>query len=356
MRPVINPALRILWRSASSVQLGVDPRHRLVLEGLTPHGETVLGLLDGTRDVDGVVTAAAALGVSPADAEALIALLLHHGALEDAAIAASLPARARDRLLGELAELSLVAAPGGAASALDARRRATVLLVGCGRLGTAVAALLAAGGVGRLLLRDEHDVLPSDVAPGVAFDGVLGLPRAVAAARVASGAGEIDADAAVRRPTPADCTEADLAVVAGDLHAAADAPLVALLAGVGIPWLLTGVRETVGVVGPLVRPGRTACPRCLDLARADRDPTWPAVAAQLAAARDRRAESGSAALVTMVAALAAAEAMSMIGGPHPPQCYDATLEVRAPDWSVRRRAWQPHPSCRCVTDQDAIAG
>ena len=55
------------------------------------------------------------------------------------------------------------------------------------------------------------------------------------------------------------------------------------------------------VVGPLVVPGRSACLRCLELHRTDRDPGWPGVAAQLAApAPTPRGES---ALTALAAAL-----------------------------------------------------
>ena len=61
---------------------------------------------------------------------------------------------------------------------------------------------------------------------------------------------------------------------------APDAGAAATLSGV--PLLVTGVRETTGVVGPLVLPGHTGCLRCQHLHRCDRDPSWPHLAAQLA--------------------------------------------------------------------------
>src|SRR6202042_974828 len=46
-----------------------------------------------------------------------------------------------------------------------------------------------------------------------------------------------------------------------------------------VPHLAVCAREAIGMVGPLVRPGVSACLRCLDLARADRDPGWPLILA-----------------------------------------------------------------------------
>jgi hypothetical protein len=54
----------------------------------------------------------------------------------------------------------------------------------------------------------------------------------------------------------------------------------AVLSG-GVAHLVAEVRETVGVVGPLVLPGSSTCLHCLELARSDLDPDWPALSAQL---------------------------------------------------------------------------
>ncbi|MGJ9413653.1 hypothetical protein ACHAAC_13180 [Aeromicrobium sp. CF4.19] len=48
-----------------------------------------------------------------------------------------------------------------------------------------------------------------------------------------------------------------------------------------LPHLLVTVLETGVRVGPLVVPGLSPCVSCLDLARGERDPAWPAVLAQL---------------------------------------------------------------------------
>ena len=47
------------------------------------------------------------------------------------------------------------------------------------------------------------------------------------------------------------------------------------------PHLAVYAGEAIGVVGPLVQPGSTACLSCLDLTRAAKDPAWPLILAQL---------------------------------------------------------------------------
>ncbi len=354
MRPVLKSALRPLWRDATTLQLGVDPRSSVVLEGLTPQAESLLSLLDGTRDWAGVAHTAAALGISGADVDAFLGLLARAGALDDASITPPPLSRAEQRRLSpELAELSLVGEPGCSSLVMGRRGRATVVVAGCGRLGTAAAALLAAAGVGRLLLRDEDTADESDAVPGASTAG-CGRPRVVGAAAHVMATGEAQVDAAVRQVSSEDCLDADVVLVAADRHAVVEPEMAALLRAERVPWLLAGVRETCGVIGPLTLPGRSACPRCLDLARAERDPAWPLLAAQLATA-GRSRDSGGATLTAVVAALAAAQVLAYLAGPMPPLCVDATLEVRVPEWSLRRRGWAPHPLCGCVPAVGAVS-
>src|SRR6185437_13732928 len=90
---------------------------------------------------------------------------------------------------------------------------------------------------------------------------------------------------------------------------------------------------------------------CLDLTRADRDPGWSAIAAQLAGHRERAGDPCDVVLAALVAAQAAAQALAFLDGsvvdaPLPPT-VDGTLEVTTPDWRWRRRAWAQHPACGC---------
>ena len=78
-----------------------------------------------------------------------------------------------------------------------------------------------------------------------------------------------------------------------------------------IPHLAASADEAIGVVGPLVIPGRTACLRCLDLTRADRDPAWPLILAQLDG-RQPDPPACDAPLAAAVAAQAAAQALTFI--------------------------------------------
>jgi hypothetical protein len=96
-----------------------------------------------------------------------------------------------------------------------------------------------------------------------------------------------------------------------------------------------------------VLPGRTGCLRCADLHRADRDPAWPVVAAQLAGVRRRREEPSDVVLATLAAALGARQCLDLLDG-REPAAAGASLELSLTDWRLRRRGWPPHRRCDCV--------
>jgi len=102
-----------------------------------------------------------------------------------------------------------------------------------------------------------------------------------------------------------------------------------------------------------VRPGHSACLRCVDLRKADTDPQWPKIAAQATFAQ-AQPQACDTVLAAMAAALGCAQALALIdrgsaaaspsGGP---VTVNGTLEVVLPDWQWRRRTWPPHPACSC---------
>ena len=120
----------------------------------------------------------------------------------------------------------------------------------------------------------------------------------------------------------------------------------ALVAG-AVAHLTAAASEAIGVVGPLVIPGRTACLSCVDLARSDRDPAWPLILAQTCG-RASQPAACAAALAAAVAAQAAAQALAYLDQAAPGAVViNGTLELVLPDWQWRRRSWAPHPHCRC---------
>ena len=381
MRPVIKPALRRLWRGPSTLQLGVDQTRAIVLSGLTPAQLAVLDLLDGARSLARVRAEAARAGATAGDVDSLVRMLERAGALDDGdASVPGLTAAEHERLLPDAASLSLVLpAPGAAAAALRRRRATAVRVVGAGRVGTLSAALLAAAGIGRVDVEDTGLVRPEDAVPGGCRPDDVGRPRPAAAARAVAracrGAG----------PARRSSARADLVLLAPRHLDALEPGEGATFEGAGVPLLVAGVKETTGIVGPLVVPGVSSCLGCLHQHRRERDATWPLLATQLSVARQPGVSPCDVSLAAVVAGFATLQLLSALDGleglagpgkgaalpglepasPGPesalasqeptgaplPATLGGTIELTLPDWRVRRRSWPVHPRCSCLTSR-----
>ncbi len=344
VRPIVKPALRRLWRDATTLQLGLDPGHAVVIGGLDESSARLVSSLDGTRNVPAVLAAAEGLGVEPARASQLLDLLGRSGVLDDGEVDPTLLAGLTDydraRLGPDLAAASLVhAGADGGAGVLARRRAAVVGVLGAGRVGAAVTTLLAAAGVGALVVQDRETARAADVGPAGLGRDDLGARRDDAALRAAHRVAP-----EVRRRSPARRTDLTFVCTPGS-HAELSDPLVRS----GVPHLYAEVREGVGLVGPLVLPGRSSCRRCHDLRRADRDPAWPGIAAQLGDPDRQWPSPCDVVLATAVAAHAVLQAFAFLDGDGTdlPPTVDGTLEIAQSDGRVRRRSWTAHPSCGC---------
>ena len=147
------------------------------------------------------------------------------------------------------------------------------------------------------------------------------------------------------RHAPAECRArggASFVVIVGFT---APATLTAFAYGTRrLPHLAVTLRDGSVVVGPLVRPGRSPCLNCLDLHRADLDPDWQAVSAQLQTSPDV-VEPLAATTALAAAAFAAHEVLTHLDG-GTPSTIGATIEIGEPGQRTRRQ-WSPHPSCGC---------
>ncbi|MHB1595653.1 MAG: hypothetical protein ACYCO9_17320 [Streptosporangiaceae bacterium] len=303
MRPALKSGLLPVWRDRDTLQIGVDPRRAVALSGMSGAAD-LIGLLDGSRDREQVIAAAAERGIPRATSERVLALLAAGGALDDfpGGTLRTLPAPLRSRLAPELAAASLAYRDtDGGARTLARRSAAVIELAGDRRITGEAERILRAAGLSR-------------VRP---YSGGW------------SGAG----------PT--------LVIVAGWLGAR-ERDVCGQCVAEGVPHLAATAREAIGEVGPLVLPGESACLRCLDHARAGRDPAWPLILSQICARRPDP-PACDAVLVAAVAAQAAAQALLAIDqGPAASAAVNGTLELVPPDFRWRRRSWPPHPDCTCA--------
>ncbi|MBY6363644.1 TOMM precursor leader peptide-binding protein [Rhodococcoides corynebacterioides] len=122
----------------------------------------------------------------------------------------------------------------------------------------------------------------------------------------------------------------------------------------GVPHLPVRCRDGVGVVGPFVVPGHTACLHCVELTRCDLDREWPYLAAQLGG----RAASASPTTLAATAAFAVGRVHDFLGDRLPfsqrttrtrPSALEMghSQEIDTAAGTVRRRRWRRHPVCPC---------
>jgi bacteriocin biosynthesis cyclodehydratase domain-containing protein len=328
---VLKRGLLPVWRDRDTLQIGIDSRRAVALTGMAG-AAWVIGLLDGSRDRAQVVQTAADRGIPAETTERVLALLATAGALDDfpAGTLRLLSPPLRARLATELAAASLAHRDGdGGARTLARRLTAQVRIHGAGTVGNGIASLLTSSGIGQVTNADppEHPQKsrstpdgPGTLRPGVPQAGIGGPGKA-----------------------PPSAALPDLAILVGR-H------LIELRASLmrdQVPHLVVSADEAIGVVGPLVIPGRTACLRCLDLTRAERDPAWPLILAQLEG-REPNPCACDAPLAAAVAAQAAAQVLAFIDrAVAADPVANGTLELVLPGWQWRRRTWPRHPGCSC---------
>ncbi|CAN5333512.1 TOMM precursor leader peptide-binding protein [soil metagenome] len=340
-RPTIKPWLPKLWRDPDTLQIGVDPDDGVLVCGVDAATADWLTGLDGSRSEAEVVAEAAAVGLDIATAVRILSGLARSGVLLSGPIEAEDLADTGP-LLPELVHLSAaLPGPKQADQALRARSRQHIVIDGANRIGVPLGALLAASGVGRLSFLDAESARRCDATVGGLSLADEGEPRVIAAQRAIR---RVSANAqALTQATP---PSAGLVILCQPRSA--HDPLPTPGSSGDTAHLTVAVRDGTVVIGPLVLPGTTSCLRCAELHRADRDLRWPAVAAQLVAAPNRAVHEPTVVLATLAAALAAGQVLEHLDGRGQPEVIEGTLELRPPDWRIRRRAWPPHADCGCL--------
>lgn len=310
----------------------------------------LIGLLDGSRDREQAIAAAVSRGIPLAATERILSLLAAGGALDDfpASTLREVPAPQRARFSSELATASLAYGDSDGGARILARRRAGVVRIeGDRRIGQAVGRILTTSGIGQ-----------------VRFSAAWGSGRGGSGGRGSGGRGSgggegvtshgasdgrrrserHDGGVSACSPAPAPAPAPSLVILVGRVPA----DRVERLTREKVPHLAVAASEAIGVVGPLVVPGKTSCLRCLDYVRAANDPAWPLILAQIDARRPVP-QACDALLAATVAAQTAGQALAAIDkAPIATAAANGTLELVLPDWRWRRRTWSPHPACPCT--------
>jgi len=322
--PRLVAGVRALQRSRSEVQVGLEPRHAVVIENLPPALARILCSLDGRATAAALLERAGAAH-APRLRRVLDALATR-GLLTDGG-------RSHIRRDFGLWPLRTGVPPDAFARRV---RQTSIVVDGEGQLAVAVARLLAACGVGHVAAESAGRVTEADAGVGYPWHDVGRRRRDAIAAEVS-------------RASPRTSTAPMPSGRGPDLLVLTDTLVlpphrVDQLMGERQPHLPVRFRDGTGVVGPLVLPGRTSCLRCADLHRCDLDRSWPRVANQLIG----RCGHADPASVAAAAALAAGQILRAVqdGGERPP-LWNATLELDVVSAAVTRRTWLPHPRCTC---------
>ncbi|OLT03703.1 hypothetical protein BJF90_03005 [Pseudonocardia sp. CNS-004] len=258
--------------------------------------------------------------------------------LVDRAVERGADRRAAELLLSELVASGLLVDSAHVQRRERRRAASTVVVDGSGPLAVGVVLGLATAGVGTVHVTASGPVLAADLGTGF-VDADRGQDRATA---IAAALARLRPSA--RTGPPPQRTVPDLVVLADS--ATPDPVRVARLHAAGTPHLVVRVRDGVGVVGPLVLPGRSTCLGCLEIERCAREPAWATAAAQLVGVPGQAGP----ACIAATAGLATAQALVALDGPGSaagPPALEATLEIDPDAGTVTRRIWAAHPHCGC---------
>jgi hypothetical protein len=262
MRPMLRPGLSRAWRSADSLQFGVDDPNPVILSGLPAQCRAALLLMDGARTSDEILMQLSSTGSTDGiidfiDRLEAIGVVVDGGRWPGGATVA---AASREQLLPDL----MARAPRDPDRWWESLAKTHVVVMGASRLGAIIARALNSTGIGSVTVDDPRPVQLADVALGGFTRSDVGRQRS----ELLTAHDDFEA---MRSSLPPD-RQIFVVTDAVDVDATARS-----LTARAMPFLVATCRERIGWVGPLVDVGVTACHFCVQLHRRDHDPAWPQV-------------------------------------------------------------------------------
>lgn len=311
----IERGTAVLWRAPGVVQIGSDPDHHVVLDGLSP-AEQVWLVDAARRHTD--------LGPPPGRTG-------HRPTRRAPRPWAATPAAARVAARLRSGGSHTAARPQGT------HRKPSVRIDGVDAVSAATARILVRSGVERLDIVDPARL--ERTVPDLFDDRDLGLPRAKALARHLRN---------LRPLTLGPLKTPDVVLVSR--ARVPDLPAATMLRGENRVHLLVTRHEDAVEIGPLVVPGRTPCAQCRALHLTDADPHWPLTAREMLSWPLSPAPGLA---VEAVASLEVARALlGVLGhtdlGPSSLVGTRGRTLLRVEAGGVTRRVpCPPHPRCSC---------
>lgn len=278
----IVAGLGVYWRTRDILQIGLDPRVGVLVEGLSRPEQEIVTFLTRSRTAAEINTMAALKRVSQERIAVILTLLHRAGVLEDLV----LPTPASADASTQHNRLPMVRTNSGSPS----RTHHHVHIAQLDSLGTEIGLRLAQLGVGTVSFSDTGTVQASDHP--MLWPNWHGVMREQAMTTV------------LRQLTPSTSTvseEPPVVVVFTGAHFIH--PYVTRMCmDEGIPHLLAWEEEIDVCIGPLVEPHSSSCASCMFHNRMSGDPAWNILAPQaqadapLATAGESRALAASVAV------------------------------------------------------------
>jgi bacteriocin biosynthesis cyclodehydratase domain-containing protein len=315
----------------------------------------LIGLLArGFHDQAALEGQLAADGLPAGDLGDALTTLDELGLLAHSAEAGLLSEAERRRYDRQLIYFGDLAAPGVPAERLQRRlREATVVVLGCGGLGSWVACGLACAGIGKLVLIDDDRVELSNLNRQLLFgEADIGRPKVVAAAAALSRHNSGLCVEPVRRRVRGPEDLQDLLTGADLVIATADWPPFELPRWVNqsclesaVPYIGAGQFPPLVRVGPMVIPGVSACLECLERAARRDYPLYGELTGARVADAPPAATLGAAS--GLVGSMLAMEAIHLLTGGSRPASIDCALIVDLRSMALTREPVQRDPDCPC---------
>lgn len=326
------------------------------IEGLTDSDRALLELLQAGFHTEGQLRdELERRGLSAETLDTSLSELTASGHLEIRRREGQLTSRQSERFDRQLIYLSDLCEPGDCGETLQARiAAATVVILGCGGLGSWVASGLAGAGIGRLVLVDDDVVELSNLNRQLLFrEADIGRPKVEAAAQALAG---YDSDLQVtplkeRVTSPEDVR--DLMMGTDLLVATADWPPYELPrwineAGLetGVPHLGAGQFPPLIRVGPMVIPGRTACHACQEMTVREEFPLYE----NLARFRSDRPSTASTlgAASGLIGSMMAMEIIHQLTGEVTPATVNRSMIMDLRTLESEFDPIERNPDCECA--------
>jgi bacteriocin biosynthesis cyclodehydratase domain-containing protein len=268
----------------------------------------------------------------------------------------------RERFDRQLLYLRQVATAAAPADALQRRlRRARVVVLGCGGLGTWTAWSLACLGIGSLVLVDDDRVDASNLNRQLLFAAAdVGRPKAdVARERLLAFDPALDVRALRRRVAGPDDV-AELVAGADVVLGLADSPPYDIArwiddgcARAGVPHLSAGQLPPLVRAGPFVVPGATPCLRCFERTLRADTPLYDELEAMRKADPRPAATLGPA--CGLVGSILALDVLAFLTGLHEPATWGRALSIDMRTMESTRVPVVGEPGCACALRPEGAA-